>query len=103
MLFRSVRQTVIQTATPDAMRGRVSSVNLLFVGASNELGDFESGLVAAWVGAVPAVVIGGAGTIAVVGTWALAFPALRRLDRFADAAPPDPAAPAALSGQPRGL
>ena len=97
-----VRQTVIQTATPDAMRGRVSSVNLLFVGASNELGDFESGLVAAWVGAVPAVVIGGVGTIAVVGTWAWGFPALRRLDRFADAAP-DAKAPSALSGGARDL
>ncbi|MFM8678573.1 MAG: MFS transporter [Alphaproteobacteria bacterium] len=98
-----VRQTVIQTATPDAMRGRVSSVNLLFVGASNELGDFESGLVAAWAGAMPAVVIGGVGTIAVVGIWSRAFPALRRLDRFADAAPPGPGAPASLSGRRRGL
>ncbi len=89
MVSMFVRQTVIQLATPDAMRGRVSSVNLLFVGASNELGDFESGLVAAWVGTVPAVVIGGVGTIAVVGIWAWAFPGLRRLDRFADAAPPE--------------
>ena len=94
---------MIQLATPDGMRGRVSSVNLLFVGASNELGDFESGLVAAWVGAVPAVVIGGVGTIAVVGIWSWAFPGLRRLDRFADAAPPEPVAPAPLSDRPRGL
>jgi hypothetical protein len=65
----------------------VSSVNLLFVGASNELGDFESGLVAAWIGVVPAVVVGGVGTIAVVAIWSRAFPELRRLDRFADAAP----------------
>lgn len=86
MVSMVVRQTVIQLATPDGMRGRVSSVNLLFVGASNELGDFESGLVAAWAGVVPAVVIGGAGTLAVVGIWSWAFPALCRLDRFADAA-----------------
>ena len=103
MVSMFVRQTVIQLATPDGMRGRVSSVNLLFVGASNELGDFESGLVAAWVGAVPAVVIGGVGTIAVVGIWSWGFPGLRRLDRFADAAPPEPVAPAPLSDRPRGL
>ena len=87
MISMFVRQTVIQLATPDGMRGRVSSVNLLFVGASNELGDFESGLVAAWIGVVPAVVVGGVGTIAVVAIWSRAFPELRRLDRFADAAP----------------
>jgi MFS family permease len=86
MVSMFVRQTVIQLATPDNMRGRVSSVGLLFVGASNELGDFESGLTAAWFGVVPAVVIGGVGTIAVVGIWAWRFPALRRLDRFAEAA-----------------
>jgi MFS family permease len=85
MVSMFVRQTVIQLATPDRMRGRVSSVNMLFVGASNELGDFESGLTAAWFGVVPAVVIGGAGTIAVVAIWSRAFPDLRRLDRFADA------------------
>ena len=86
MVSMFVRQTVIQLATPDNMRGRVSSVGLLFVGASNELGDFESGLTAAWFGVVPAVVIGGVGTIAVVGIWAWRFPALRRLDRVAEAA-----------------
>lgn len=79
-----VRQTAIQLATPDAMRGRVSAVNMLFIGGSNELGDFESGVTAAWFGVVPAVVIGGAGTIAVVAGWCWLFPGLRRLDRFAD-------------------
>ncbi|MBM3523166.1 MAG: MFS transporter [Alphaproteobacteria bacterium] len=81
-----VRQTAIQLATPDAMRGRVSAVNMLFIGASNELGDFESGVAAAWFGVVPAVVIGGVGTIAVVAGWCWLFPGLRRLDRFADVA-----------------
>jgi MFS family permease len=84
MLSVFVRQTTIQLATPDAMRGRVSSVNLVFIGASNELGDFRAGLSGAWVGAVPAVVLGGVGTLAVVGLWAWWFPGLRRLDRFAD-------------------
>jgi len=86
MISVYVRQTTIQMATPDGMRGRVSSVSLLFIGASNELGEFESGLTAAWFGTVPAVVIGGAGTLAVVAIWCWRFPALRRLDRFADAA-----------------
>ncbi|MBL8696932.1 MAG: MFS transporter [Alphaproteobacteria bacterium] len=82
-----VRQTAIQLATPDEMRGRVSSVNMLFIGASNELGDFESGVTAAWFGVVPAVVLGGLGTIGIVATWCGLFPALRRMDRFADVMP----------------
>ena len=61
-----VRHTLVQLATPDEMRGRVSAVNMVFIGASNELGQFESGVTAAWLGAVPAVVLGGIGTIAVV-------------------------------------
>ena len=76
-----VRLTLEQAATPDAMRGRVSAVNMLFVGASNELGEFESGVAAAWLGAVPAVVAGGVGTLVVVGLWALLFPSLRDVDR----------------------
>ena len=72
-----VRQTMIQLATPDEMRGRVSAVNMVFVGASNEVGQFESGITAQWFGAVPAVVLGGLGTIAVVAIWARLFPALR--------------------------
>ena len=77
-----LRQTLVQLNTPDEMRGRVSAVNLVFIGASNELGEFESGLTAAWFGTVPAVVIGGVGTLAVAAIWAWRFPALRRFDRL---------------------
>jgi MFS family permease len=77
-----VRHSLVQLETPDSMRGRVSAVNLLFIGASNELGEFESGLTAAWFGAVPAAVLGGAGTCVVVVLWALLFPELRRADRL---------------------
>jgi len=64
------------------MRGRVSAVNALFIGTSNELGEFESGVVAAWLGAVAAVVVGGAGTIAIVLLWMRLFPALANVDRL---------------------
>ena len=77
-----VRQTMIQLATPDEMRGRVSAVNMIFVGASNEFGQFESGITAQWFGTVPAVVLGGIGTIGVVALWSRLFPALRRVDRL---------------------
>ena len=77
-----VRHTMIQLGTPDEMRGRVSAVNMVFIGASNEVGQFESGLTAQWWGAAPAVVIGGIGTIAVVAAWARWFPALRRVDQL---------------------
>jgi MFS family permease len=83
------RQTLIQLYTPDAMRGRVSAVNSMFVVASNQLGDFRAGLVAAWLGAVPAVLIGGVGALLVVlACWRL-FPDLVRVDRF-DAPAPQP-------------
>ena len=72
-----VRQTMVQLGTPDEMRGRVSAVSMIFVGASNEVGQFESGITAQWFGAVPAVILGGAGTILVVAVWAWIFPALR--------------------------
>jgi len=75
-----VRQTMVQVATPDRMRGRVSAVNSLFIGASNEVGQFESGLTAHWFGTVPAVILGGVGTMAVVLLWARLFPSLRRID-----------------------
>jgi MFS family permease len=84
-----VRSAMVQLATPDAMRGRVSAVNMVFIGASNELGEFESGLTAQWFGAVPAVVLGGVGTLAVVALWAALFPALRRVDRVTDVVPPE--------------
>jgi MFS family permease len=72
-----VRQMLIQVGTPDEMRGRVNAVDVIFVGASNELGQFESGLTAQWFGAVRAVVLGGVGTLVVTGLWAWCFPELR--------------------------
>jgi MFS family permease len=77
-----VRQTLIQTLTPDGMRGRVSAVSSLFVGTSNLVGEFESGLTASWFGAVAAVMIGGVGTLIVVLCWLRLFPELRRFDRI---------------------
>ncbi len=77
-----VRQSLVQLDTPDAMRGRVSAVNAIFIGASNQLGEFESGVTAAWWGAVPAVLVGGVGTLAVVALWIRLFPALARIDRL---------------------
>ncbi len=75
-----VRQTMVQLHTPDEMRGRVSAVNMLFVGASNEVGQFESGITAQWFGTVPAVVLGGIGTVVIVALWAKLFPPLRQID-----------------------
>ena len=77
-----VRQTMVQLATPDEMRGRVSAVNMVFIGASNEVGQFESGLTAQWLGTVPAVVLGGVGTIGIVALWAWMFPELRRVNEL---------------------
>jgi MFS family permease len=75
-----IRHTLVQLGTPDEMRGRVSAVNGLFIGASNEIGQFESGLTAQWFGTVPAVVLGGVGTIAIVLLWTWLFPTLRRVN-----------------------
>jgi MFS family permease len=77
-----VRSTLIQTRTPDEMRGRVGAVNLVFIGASNELGEFESGVTAEWLGPETAVLVGGVGTCLVVVAWALMFPSLRKIDRL---------------------
>jgi MFS family permease len=77
-----VRGVLIQIETPDEMRGRVNAVDMIFIGASNELGEFESGLAAQWLGAVPAVVLGGVGTILVTVLWAWLFPELRKADRL---------------------
>lgn len=82
MISVIVRHTMIQLATPDEMRGRVSAVNMVFIGASNEVGQFESGITAQWFGTVPAVVLGGLGTMLVVVFWAWLFPALRKVDRL---------------------
>jgi MFS family permease len=85
-----IRQTLVQLATPPEMRGRVSAVNMVFIGASNELGDFESGVTAEWFGVVPAVVLGGVGTCVVVALWAWLFPELRRIARADDVKPLPP-------------
>jgi MFS family permease len=83
-----VRSTMTQLGTPDEMRGRVSAVNMVFIGASNEVGQFESGLTAQWLGTVPAVVLGGIGTMAVVALWSWLFPSIRKLDKL-EIHPPD--------------
>ena len=80
-----IRGALVQFSTPDEMRGRVNAVNMLFIGSSNELGEFRAGTSAGWLGAVPAAVVGGLCTLGVVGLWARAFPALRRVDRFEEA------------------
>lgn len=77
-----VRSTLVQLATPDEMRGRVSAVEMIFVGASNEIGQFESGLTAQWFGAVPAVIMGGVGTLLITALWAWNFPELRRVEKL---------------------
>ncbi|QXQ08181.1 MFS transporter [Sphingosinicellaceae bacterium] len=99
MMSVYVRSSLIQLHTPDHMRGRVSAVSMLFISASNELGEFESGLTAAWLGPVEAVVLGGIGAVLVTVIWAWGFPQLRKADRFV--APPDsnPAAKAAIADE----
>lgn len=74
-----IRETIIQVWTPDDVRGRVNAVNMVFVGASNELGEFRAGMMASAIGTVPAVVFGGLGAVAVAGIWAYVFPELRRV------------------------
>jgi MFS family permease len=82
MISVYVRHLLVQNETPDAIRGRVSAVNSVFIGASNELGEFESGVAAGWFGLVRSVVFGGLATLAVTGTWSVLFPVLSRMDRF---------------------
>jgi len=77
-----VRHLLVQYETPDEIRGRVSAVNAVFIGASNELGEFESGLTAGWFGLVRAILFGGAATLAVTAIWAWKFPVLSRMDKF---------------------
>ena len=88
MVSVNIRSSLIQLSTPDTMRGRVSSVSMLFIGASNELGEFESGTTAALLGTVPAVVVGGVGTLLVVGLWMKLFPPLRQVNKFTDVTVP---------------
>ena len=80
-----IRSTLIQFSTPDEMRGRVNAVNMLFISSSNELGEFRAGAMAAWVGLVPAAVLGCIFTLAVAGTWMRLFPSLRQVNRFEEA------------------
>ena len=82
MISVYIRATLIQIVTPDAMRGRVSAVSTLFIGASNELGEFESGVVARFLGPVGAALFGGVGAMIVTGLWSALFPALRKADRL---------------------
>src|SRR3984885_4552435 len=77
-----IRVTLLQLMTPDQMRGRVNAVDMVFIGASNELGQFESGLTASWFGTVPAVILGGIGTLIVTAIWAWSFPELRRAEKL---------------------
>jgi predicted MFS family arabinose efflux permease len=83
-----IRHMLVQLETPDGIRGRVSAVNAVFIGASNELGEFESGLTAAWWGLKPAVVVGGVVSVAIAGLWMRWFPELRGMNRFPETPPP---------------
>lgn len=87
MVSMYIRSALVQFSTPDHMRGRVNAVNMLFISSSNELGVFRGGISAAWLGVVPAALIGGFCTLGVVGGWALAFKSLRQVSRFEDASP----------------
>lgn len=88
MVSMVIREALVQLETPDAMRGRVSAVNSIFINTSNQLGDFESGLTAAWWGVVPSAIVGGIGTLVVTVLWMLWFPALRMRASLRSAAPP---------------
>jgi MFS family permease len=79
-----VRHTVVQSETPDEMRGRVADVNSVFVSGASDLGEFESGVTAGWWGTIPAIVVGGAATIACAAGWAKLFPALRDRDKLVE-------------------
>jgi hypothetical protein len=82
MISVVIRETLVQLSTPDEVRGRVNAIDSIFVGTSNQLGQFESGVTAAYLGTVPSVVLGGIGTLVVVMLWARWFPGLRRFDRL---------------------
>jgi hypothetical protein len=82
MISVVIRSSLVQLRTPDAMRGRVGAVNFLFINASNQLGAFESGTVAAFLGAVPSALLGGIGSIAIALIWMFLFPSLRTMERI---------------------
>src|SRR5581483_5985506 len=88
MISMNIRATTVALATPNELRGRVNAVEGVFIGASNELGAFESGAAAALVGAVPAVVVGGALTVVLAAVWSRVFPALAAVDRMEELALP---------------
>jgi predicted MFS family arabinose efflux permease len=94
MVSMVIRGALVQLDTPDDMRGRVSAVNAIFINTSNQLGEFESGLLAAWMGAINATLVGGIGTLVVVGLWMWMFPTLRRRQRL-HAGPDEMSQPAA--------
>ena len=87
MVSMYIRGALVQFSTPDEMRGRVNAVNMLFIGSSNELGEFRAGSSAHWMGAVPAAVTGALCTLGVVGLWSLVFKPIRQVDRFEEASP----------------
>jgi hypothetical protein len=87
MISVVIRQSLVQLETPEAMRGRVSAVNSVFIGASNQLGEFESGLTAALLGPVGSVLLGGLGSMAIAALWVRLFPALARRDRLVENKP----------------
>jgi hypothetical protein len=89
-----IRHILVQLETPDAIRGRVSAVNSVFIGASNELGEFESGVTAGWFGLVRALLFGGVATLAITAIWAWRFPMIWRMDKFPDMPKAGAAAPA---------
>ena len=82
MLSVYIREIIVQLGTEDKMRGRVNSINMMFVGASNELGEFRAGIMAFWMGSVPAVFLGGLGAITITGIWSILFPELRKLNKL---------------------
>jgi hypothetical protein len=82
MISVVIRTSLVQLATPDAMRGRVGAVNHLFINASNQLGQFESGITAALLGAIPAAALGGVGTVVIALLWMKLFPSLRNVERL---------------------
>ena len=87
MISVVIRSSLVQLQTPDEMRGRVSAINSVFIGTSNQLGEFESGLTAFWFGTIPAVVLGGVGTILVALIWMRLFPQLAKMDSLHEASP----------------